>query len=240
LDAETLYKEGKLTDAIASLNTEVRDRPGDVQRRTFLFELLCFAGEYDRASKQLKVLSRDNPDTTMGVLAFERVLECEAERGEMFAKGRFAESVVEPRPVRGRLNGRPFERLEDGDPRIGARLEVFLGGQYSWIPLEHLAFVRLEPPRQLRDLLWSPAHLQGGVGLGGVDLGEALLPILTPAAWADPDELVRLGRVTKWIELADGQEAPVGQKMLLVDGEDFPLLELRELDIEGGSAPPSD
>jgi protein involved in temperature-dependent protein secretion len=40
-----------------------------------------------------------------------------------------------------------------------------------------------------------------------------------------------LGRVTTWEELADGAQAPVGQKLLLVDDEEFPILEVRELEI---------
>jgi type VI secretion system protein ImpE len=239
LDAKALYQEGKLTEAIAALNAEVRDRPTDVQRRTFLFELLCFAGDYERASKQLEVLARGDPEATLGILAYQRVLECERERAGMFAGGAMPASVKEPAPVRGRLNGESFERLEDADPRLGARLEVFLGGQYTWIPFEHLTSVQVEPPRRLRDLLWAAVHLQGGDSLSGVDLGEALLPVLTPSASLDDDELVRLGRLTRWIELADGSEAPVGQKMLLVDDQEFPLLEVRELEIEGPSAPSS-
>jgi type VI secretion system protein ImpE len=235
LDAKTLYQEGKLTEAIAALNGEVRDRPTDVQRRTFLFELLCFAGDYDRAVKQLDVLARSDPAATLGVLAYGRILECERERAHMFAEGSFPESKQEARAVRGRLNGEPFERLEDADPRIGARLEIFLGGQYTWIPLEHLTKVTVEPPSRLRDLLWSPVRLQAGESLSSVDLGEALLPVLTPSASQDDDELVRLGRVTRWIDLPDGMQAPMGQKMLLVDDEDFPILELRELEIEGPS-----
>ena len=115
---------------------------------------------------------------------------------------------------------------------MGARLEVYIGARYSWIPLEHLSSLVVERPKKLRDLLWAPAHLKGGEGLEGADIGEVLLPVLTPAASSHSDDLVRLGRVTEWIELADGQEAPVGQKMLLVDGEEFPLLEVRELEIE--------
>ena len=235
MDAKTLYQEGKLSEAIAALNAEVRDRPTDVQRRTFLFELLCFAGDYDRAVKQLDVLARSDPEATLGIMAYGRILECERERTQMFAEGAFPESTQEARPVRGRLNGEPFERLEDADPRVGARLELFLGGQYSWIALEHLTQVTVEPPSKLRDLLWSPVHLQAGASLSDVDLGEALLPVLTPSASRDEDELVRLGRVTRWIDLPDGMQAPMGQKMLLVDDEDFPILELRELEIEGPS-----
>jgi protein involved in temperature-dependent protein secretion len=42
--------------------------------------------------------------------------------------------------------------------------------------------------------------------------------------------------VTEWAELADGEVAPLGQKLLLVDGEAVPILELRELVIEGPSS----
>lgn len=236
MDAKSLYQEGKLSEAIAALNAEVRDRPTDVQRRTFLFELLCFAGDYERATKQLDVLARSDPEATLGIMAYGRILECEQERAQMFTEGTFPETTQEARPVRGRLNGEPFERLEDADPRVGARLELYLGGQYSWIPLEHLTHVTVEQPRKLRDLLWCPANLQGGTALESVDFGGALLPALTAAASRDEDDLVRLGRVTRWIDLADGLEAPMGQKMLLVDDEDFPMLEVRELEIEGPSA----
>jgi type VI secretion system protein ImpE len=60
-------------------------------------------------------------------------------------------------------------------------------------------------------------------------MGEALIPAIAPLTWQQPDPAVRLGRVTEWVELEDGTQAPVGQKMLLVDDEEFPILELREL-----------
>lgn len=239
MDAKALYQEGRLSEAIAALNAEVRDRPTDVQRRTFLFELLCFAGDYGRALKQLDVLARGDPEATLGIMAYGRVLECEQERAAMFDESTFPESAKEPRPVRGTLNGRPFESLEDADPRVGARLEVFIAGQYSWIPFEHLTSVTLDPPQRLRDLLWAPVHLKAAESLAGVDLGDALLPVLTPSASRDEDELVRLGRMTRWVDLSDGLQVPVGQRMLLVDDEDFPILEVRELEIEGTSAPSS-
>ncbi len=132
----------------------------------------------------------------------------------------------------GTLNGTPFTSLEDADPRIGARLEVFAAGQYTWLPLEHVASVRMAAPKLLRDLLWAPAMVRTGPGFRGEELGEVLLPALAPLSWRSPDGEVRLGRVTDWEELPDGDEAPVGQKMLLVDGEPFPILELRDLEIE--------
>jgi len=44
-----------------ALLAELRDNPTDARRRTFLFELLCFAGEYERADKQLEVLAQAGP-----------------------------------------------------------------------------------------------------------------------------------------------------------------------------------
>jgi type VI secretion system protein ImpE len=146
----------------------------------------------------------------------------------MFTRGDLPTGPA-PAAVGGTLNGEPFTSLEDADPRVGARLEVFAGGQYLWLPLEHVASLRMEPPARLRDLLWAPAKLLTGPGFRGVELGEVLLPVLTPLAATHPDPLVRLGRMTVWEELPDGRPVPAGQRLLLVDGEEVPLLELREL-----------
>ena len=57
MNPQELYQAGRLSDAIKALSAELRDNPTDPRRRTFLFELLCFAGEYERADKQLEVLA---------------------------------------------------------------------------------------------------------------------------------------------------------------------------------------
>jgi type VI secretion system protein ImpE len=62
-----------------------------------------------------------------------------------------------------------------------------------------------------------------------MELGEVLLPALSPLAWQVEDADLRLGRATDWTELPDGAFTPVGQKMLSIDGEMVPLLELRDL-----------
>jgi type VI secretion system protein ImpE len=89
----------------------------------------------------------------------------------------------------------------------------------------------MEPPKRLRDLLWAPAIVRPGASFREYDLGEVLIPVLAPLSSQHEDREVRLGRVTEWEELSDGEQAPVGQKLLLVDGEEVPLLEIRELEI---------
>jgi type VI secretion system protein ImpE len=224
------FRAGRLDEAIQALGAELRDNPADAQRRTFLFELLCFAGQYDRAEKQLDVLAKGGKDAAMGTLLYQGALVAERTRQEMFQTGRLPAGSAAA-PVAGTVDGRPFQSLADADPRVGARLEVFAAGQYLWVPLEHVASVRMDAPKRLRDLLWAPAVLRTGPGFRGTDLGQVLLPVLAPLSWQHPDPAVRLGRVTEWRALEDGAQAPVGQKLFLVDDDDLPLLELRELDI---------
>lgn len=229
-----LFEAGRLDEAIEALGVALRSDPTDAQRRVFLFELLAFAGDYERAEKQLDVLAANSPEAAVGTLVYRAALRAERVRERMFESGEFPAG---PRPasVAGTLNGRSFETLTDADPRVGARLEVFAGGQYMWLPLEHVAAVSMEAPTRLRDTRWSPAVVRVGPGLRDVELGEILLPALSPGAWHHPDSDVRLGRATDWDELADGSFAPAGQKMLLVDGALVPLLSVRELAV----APPA-
>ena len=229
-NANDLYRAGKLDEAIQALGASLRDNPTDSQRRTFLFELLCFAGEYDRAEKQLDVLSQGGKNAQLGTLVYHGALHAERTREEMFRTGSYPRGPA-PRAVSGALNGQAFTTLTDADPRIGARLEVYAAGQYTWIPFEHLVSIRMEAPKRLRDLLWTPAIVRPGPGFRNYELGEVLIPALAPLSSQHADREVRLGRVTEWQELADGDQAPVGQKLLLADGEEFPILEVRELEI---------
>ena len=230
MNPQELLRAGRLDEAIETLGAELRVEPGDAQRRIFLFELLCFAGAYQRAEKQLDVLAQRGPDAAMGTLLYRSALHAEQIRQEVFVEGRFPSGPA-PRPVSGRLNGTPFTSLTDADPRIGARLEVHAAGQYTWIPFEQIASVRMNAPARLRDLLWAPATVRTSPDFRGVELGEVLVPALAPLTWHDDNDAIRLGRVTEWRDLGNGTDAPIGQKLLLVDGEEFPMLELRELDI---------
>jgi type VI secretion system protein ImpE len=120
MTARELFQAGKLNEAVQALNAELRSDPTDVRRRTFLFELLCFAGEYDRAEKQLAILAEGNKQADMGALLYRAALHAEVVRQDTFQKKDFPAGAAQT--VAGTLNGEPFESLEDADPRIGARL----------------------------------------------------------------------------------------------------------------------
>jgi type VI secretion system protein ImpE len=239
MNPQELYRAGRLSDAIKALSAELRDNPADARRRTFLFELLCFAGEYERADKQLEVLAQAGPQSEMGVLVYRSALYAERQRQDVFERGEFPAQPAEAgdSEVRGgTANGKTFSYFSDADPRTGDKLEVFAAGNYLLLPLEHVASIEVPPPKKLRDLIWTPAAVRTTPAFKGSELGEVLLPVLAPFSWRHPDEAVRLGRMTVW-EKPEGSESqiPFGQKMWLVDDEEIPFLELRALEFNPAS-----
>ena len=89
MTATELFQAGKLQQAIEALGEEVRNNPIDAKRRTFLFELLCFSGEYDRAEKHLSILADGSQSAGMGALLYRSALHAERMRQEMFTARTF-------------------------------------------------------------------------------------------------------------------------------------------------------
>lgn len=237
MGAKELFQAGRLQEAIDALGTDLRSDPTDSARRTFLFELLCFAGQWDRAEKQLDVLSQGGEAAARGTLLYRSALHAERTRQQMFAENRLPLATGPDATASGTINGKEFTSLTDADPRIGPRLELFAAGQYTLMPWAHIASVTAKPPAKLRDLLWLPAVVRTGPAFKGMEIGEVLLPALAPLSFKDADDAVRLGRMTVWHE-SDGDAIPVGSKLLLVDDEEVALLEVRALEIASASGTP--
>ena len=229
MKAKELLDGGKVRDAERALSASLRDNPADVAQRTFLFELLCFSGQYDRAEKQLGVLAKGSHEAEIGAVLYYSALHAEKTRHAMFQKQEFP-ATAPTNSTPGTLNGKPFESISDADPAVGPRLEMYAAGAYLWIPFEHIASVQITPPRTLRDTLWTPASILTGPGFKGTDIGQVIIPAIYPFSWKSDDESIWLGRTTDWVRDDAGHEFPVGQKMFVVDGEEVPLLEIRSLE----------
>ena len=59
-------------------------------------------------------------------------------------------------------------------------LEAVINGRYYWVPFSRLTKIELEPPEDLRDMVWMPAHLQFENGGESV----ALIPTRYPGSEA--------------------------------------------------------
>jgi type VI secretion system protein ImpE len=90
--------------------------------------------------------------------------------------------------------------------------------------LSRLSIVTLEAPADLRDSVWTPAHLQFSNGGESV----ALLPTRYAGTSLD-DPLLALARKTEWSEPLPGFFVGAGQRLLTTDNGDLPLMDVRSI-----------
>ncbi len=259
MTAEQLLKESRLDEALKSLQIAVRDDPANAKLRVFLFQLLSIVGDWKRALTQLHVLAEMDSDSMMLARVFEPVLHCEAFRNDVFAgkrtpiifgqppewigyliqameyfgKNEF-QAGIEQRdkafdlapPSSGKLNGQSFEWIADADERLGPVLEVILDGKYYWVPFCRIKRIFTQPVSDLRDLVWTPAQFMWENG------GEASghIPTRYPGSETEAEGKLRLAQKTEWREI-NGVQIGLGQRLLASDADEYPLLEIRTLEI---------
>lgn len=127
--------------------------------------------------------------------------------------------------IGGTIDGAPFEWLADADMRLGPVLEAFVNGKYYWIPYVRLAHIKIEPPEDLRDCVWMPAHLQ--FENGGETL--ALIPTRYEGSEKSEDGELQLARKTEWRELRPEVWIGSGQRVLGSDTGEYALMDVREI-----------
>jgi type VI secretion system protein ImpE len=148
-------------------------------------------------------------------------------QGQHEAAAKLREQAFESAPaVPGVLGGKPFEWLADADMRLGPVLELVLDGKYYWVPFQRVKRIVLEPPQDLRDLVFQPAQLvwtNGGEASGHI-------PVRYAGSERSADAAIQLARRTDWIETPGGAATGLGQRMLATEAGEFPLLECRLID----------
>ena len=151
---------------------------------------------------------------------------------KMAAQGRYAQAselrdqAYESAPtISGTINDEPFEWLADADSRIGPFIEAVVNGKYYWIPMNRIAAIDIDPPEDLRDLVWIPGHFSWANG--GQSIG--LIPVRYPGSQRSADAATVLARRTDWEEKAEDTFTGLGQRLFATDQNDYPLLEVREI-----------
>jgi type VI secretion system protein ImpE len=96
MSARESFKQGRLADAIAAQNEWLKGHPTDSDARFELFVFLCFAGDLERAEKQLDVLGSRDQQLQRGSIVFRNLLASELERRRVY-EGR-SRAVLPPGP----------------------------------------------------------------------------------------------------------------------------------------------
>lgn len=125
----------------------------------------------------------------------------------------------------GAVDGKPFEWIADADPRIGPFIEAVLNGNYYWVPFQRIQRIQLDPPEDLRDMVWTPAQFtwsNGGQAVG-------LIPTRYPGSESSTDSAILLAHKTEWEQVAEDEYIGTGQRMLATNEDEYPLLDVRDI-----------
>lgn len=263
--AEQSLREGRLKDALAELQDQVRKAPSNAEYRVFLFQLLCVLGDWERARAQLKVLAELDAGSLALGHVYGAAIACELLRSEVFAGTRTPLVMGEPLPwvalliqalsveAQGRsseataLRAEALEQASSTPGRIdGEKFEWIadadsrLGPIFEAVIEGSYYWVPFERIRTVA--LEAPSDLRDIVwipaNLGLVNGGEApaLLPARYPGSEMDSDELIRLGRKTEWDQVAPETFRGRGQRMLATDSNEYALLSVRRIELEAAEA----
>jgi len=259
MNATELFQAGKLQDAIAAQVGEVKANPADQGKRMFLFELLVFAGDLDRATRQIDAVRYDAPDIDAAVATYRQLLEAERARRRLFSEG-LAPHFFADQPDDIHLRLEAINRLREKKPAEAAEI---LNKAASIVPelkgqLNGKSFSSL---RDCDDLFggvlevmahgtyyWVPLDQVAAVVINpprfprdliwvparlemAEQAGNVYLPALYAGSHEHPDDQVKLGRATDWKTIEGGPVLGVGLRTFLVGEDAVSLLEWRELHI---------
>ncbi|QEH33818.1 ImpE protein [Aquisphaera giovannonii] len=261
MNAGDLYKAGKLAAAIDAQIADVRSHPLDQAKRVFLFELLMFAGDLERARRQAEAFQFEDMDLERAAANYRRLVDSEQARRDVFERGTapgfFGEHSQHLRLRLEAVNclrvGNTGEaasllaRAEEAMPAVVGSLngqpfhalrdaDDLFGGVLEVMANGRYFWVGLD---QVRVAAMNPPSFPRDLLYIPTHLeleseaGEVFLPALYPGSHAHDDEAVRLGRLTDWKTLEDDLTLGVGLHTYLRDDDAATILEWREFRATG-------
>jgi type VI secretion system protein ImpE len=243
---------------LAALKVEVRTAPRDARLRTFLFQMFCITGEWDRALTQLKVAHDLDPKTEPMVTTYQSAIRCEVLREKIFRgertptvfgdPGNWVPLLIEANRLLASGQRDDAARLRDAAFDEAPTAECVVNGHArQWIAD---ADPRLGPIIEAvveGKYMWIPSHRVKWLSVEApADLrdqvwmparftwtneGEAvaLIPTRYPGSASAADPLIQLARKTEWNEIDENWSLPIGQRMLVTDEDEVALMDLRKL-----------
>jgi type VI secretion system protein ImpE len=263
-DAKLQLDAGNLSGAVDAALRLVKTNPTDATARTFLFELSCFAGDWDRAEKQLDVLGHQDTNAMVGSLIYRSNFKAERDRMKLFSDGlkpqfmSAAPSYVEDLlTANNRLReGSVFEArslldsVEENRPAFACTVNG--DGFSDFRDYNDLTMCIFEVIHK-DAYLWLPFEsiqkveffepktlrdlywVQAKVELTNGISGEMFFPALYSGSWKSENDQVRLGRMTDWRDAGEDLFIGEGTKIFWMDGRDKSILDIRTIEFSHSS-----
>jgi type VI secretion system protein ImpE len=258
-EAKTQLDAGNLNGAMEAALASVKSNPTDAKARTFLFEISCFAGNWERAEKQLDVIGHQSTDSMVGSLIYRQCIEAERKRADVFSKSAKPEFLETPPDyVYGLLMANNslsagnaakareiLDKVEEERPAFACKVNGEEVGDFR--DYNDLTSVILEAI--IKDsYVWIPFEqivkvkftepkslrdhfwLQAEVETDNGTNGEVFLPALYVDSWKSDDDQIRLGKITDWRETEEGIYIGEGTKLFGVGSEYKTILDIQTIE----------
>lgn len=262
MQARELYMSGQLAEAVTAALSDVKQKPQDAGARSFLCELLCFAGDLERADKQLDTIGQQSPEAMVGVALIRQLIRAETARRQFFDEGRVPEVIDQPsQSLTKQLEASVL--LRDGDSTRAAELlaeaetlrprvkGVCDATPFEdWRDLDDLISGVFEVLTSNGKYYWIPVDSVESIEfkpaerpldllwrrvhmiVRGGPDGEVYLPALYLGTHLSEDDQVRLGRATEWTGEDTGVVRGLGLRTFLIGDQDRTLHELGLVEFE--------
>ncbi len=259
MTAYELYQQAQLDEAIEAAIREVKAKPADVDKRLFLCDLLCLAGQLERADRQLNTLMQQDPELAVGISLYRQLIRAEKARCEFAESGRVPEFMEDVGDSL-KLHLRAAIAVREGDLAEARRLldeadelRTPLTGQCDGEPfddfrdLDDLMATLLEVLTSTGKYYWVPWERIESIEFPAArqlrDLvwrpaqmsirngPEAVVyvPAIYTGSHSSDDARLRAGQSTDWIETDGGPTRGVGQRMFLIGDEDKSILAIGKI-----------
>src|SRR6185369_3438799 len=259
--AEESVRAGRLEEALADLQGQVRKQPSDPRLRVFLFQLLAVMGQWERAMTQLKVAADMDSKAIPMRETYKEALACEALRAEVFAGrrtpllfGKPAEWIATLVQALQLTAAGKFEEAAALRDRAFADAPATSGNAdnqpFAWISdadsrlgpvLEAIVNGKYYwiPFSRLREIkIEKPVDLRDIVWtpaqLMFANGGEtvALIPTRYPGSESAAASSVVMARSTEWTEHPGSTFLGLGQRLLTTDQGELGLMDLRLIKLD--------
>lgn len=258
MNAEDSIKAGNLDAALEELTDAVRNDPANPAYRTFLFQLLCVMGNWNRALTQLNVVADMDASALLMAQTYRELLQCEAFRAEVFAGKREPLLFGEPNtwlgtvvqalgPANDGRGAEAYDMIMQAMEQAPARAGSIDDKPFSWISD---ADMRLGPVFEIiingkyywlpmdnvAEITFSePEDLRDMVWLPvtikWVNEGSAVgfMPSRYPGDQTLQDHQNALARKTEWTDCGGELFTGAGQRMFATDAGDVPLMQAQKI-----------
>ncbi len=229
MTAHDLFHAGKLKDAIAAQVEEVRNHPTDTGLRLFLSELLCFAGDFERADTQIDAMGHQDTKMLPFAMVYRHLIRAAQARQDFYKVGRVPEFLGRPEGstrllLEASVLLREGATVEAAERRAQAEAESpKVSGMCDDQPfddfrdLDDMTFAFFEVFTSKGEYYWIPIDRVDLIEFKAPERprdllwrparmvvrngpdGEVYLPVLYPNLNTEIDESLRLGRTTEWL-----------------------------------------